>query len=213
MWWLALLVVLASCTGSAQVWIVPHNEHAPETHSKAPNRWSLSGATLKRAVAEIFEVSPVRVDIPAALDDEKVYDFTVEFPSEGGRMMQVLQEAVERQFGMSITRENRVMDVYVLTAPNGRGKLVASAPTETHGGRVHNGTLTAYAISMPMLAQLLESPLVLNRPVLDETHLDGEYDIQGNMIRGGAIQTLQDFGLSVTPGRRTIEVIVVRSTQ
>jgi uncharacterized protein (TIGR03435 family) len=210
---IALLTVFASCMASAQVWIVPHNEHGAEVHSNAPNRWSLSGATLKRAIAEIFEVSPVRVDLPASLDNDKVYDFTVEFPAEGGRMMRVLQEAVERQFGISITRENRLTDVYVLTAPNGAAKLVASPPSESHNARVVNGNLTTHAMSMPMLAQFLESPLVLSRAVLDETRLTGQYDINGNMIRGGAIPTLQEFGLSVTPDRRTIEIIVVRLTQ
>ena len=137
--------------------------------------------------------------MPASFDDGKTYDFALELPPQGGRATEVLQAAVEKQFGISITRENRLMDVYVLTAPNGAGKLAPSAPSESHTSQVRNGTLTAHAMSMPMLAQFLESPLVLNRPVLDETHLTGEYDIEGNMIRGGAIQTLQEFGLSLTP--------------
>ena len=63
-----------------------------------------------------------------------------------------------------------------------------------------------------MLAQLLESPIILNRPVVDETHLAGQYDIEGNMMRGSAIKTLQQLGLAVTPDRRSVEMIVVRST-
>jgi len=207
------LFVLASSAGFAQVQVSPHWAHAPEAQSKVPNHWSLSGATVRRGIAEIFEVTPVRVDFPAGLDDEKVYDFAVDLPAEGGNTTAFLQAAFEKQFGISITRENRLMDVYVLTAPNGVGKLVPSAPSETHSGRVRNGFLTAHAMDMPMLVQLLEAPLVLNRPVADETHLTGEYDIEGNIIRGGAIQTLQEFGLAVTPDRRTIEIIVVRSTR
>lgn len=207
---IALLTVFASCMASAQVRIVPHSGQEPTSTFNTPYSWSLSGATLRRAIAEIYEVTPVRVDLPASFDDGKTYDFALELPPQGGRATEVLQAAVEKQFGISITRENRLTDVYVLGAPNGPGRLVPSAPTETHSGRVHNGTLTAKAMSMPMLAQFLESPLVLNRPVVDETHLTGEYDIAGNMIRAGAIQTLQEIGLSVNSDRRTIEIIVVR---
>ncbi|MGD1090952.1 MAG: TIGR03435 family protein [Bryobacteraceae bacterium] len=210
---IVIFLIVVSCTSFAQVQVNPHWAHAPEAQSTAPNHWSLNGATVRRAIAEIFEVTPVRVDFPAGLDDEKVYDFAVDLPPGGGNTTAFLQAAFEKQFGISITREKRMMDVYVLTAPNGPGKLIPSAPTETHSVRVRSGGLTAHAMGMPMLGQFLESPLVLNRPVVDETHLTGEYDIEGSMIRGGAIQTLQGFGLSVTPDRRTIEMIVIRSTR
>lgn len=210
---IALLTVFASSMALAQVRIAPHSGQEPASTFNTPYSWSLSGATLRRAIAEIYEITPVRVDLPDRLDDGKTYDLVVELPPQGGHATELLQAAVEKQFGISITRENRLMDVYVLTAPNGAAKLVVSPPSESHSGHIRNGTLTAHAMSMPMLAQFLESPLVLNRPVLDETRLTGEYDIEGNMIRGGAIQTLQEFGLSVTPDRRTIEMIVVRSTQ
>jgi uncharacterized protein (TIGR03435 family) len=207
---IALFVAVVSYTSSAQLRIVPHTGRDPGWTFNTPYSWSLSGATVRRAIAEIYEVSPLRVDFPAGLDDEKVYDFAVELPSEGGNRTALLQAAFEKQFGISITREKRLMDVYVLTATNGPGKLIPSSPTEEHSVRVVNGHLMARAMDLPMLAQFLESPLVMNRPVLDETRLTGEYDIEGNMIRGGAIQTLQDLGLSVTPDRRTIEMIVVR---
>jgi uncharacterized protein (TIGR03435 family) len=208
---IALFFVAASYQASAQIQMVPHTGRDAGWTLNTPHSWSLSGATVRRAIAEVFEVTPLRVDFPAGLDDEKVYDFAVELPSEGGNTTAFLQAAFEKQFGISITPEKRMMDVYLLTAPNGPGKLVPSGPTETHAVRVVNGVLTARAMSMAMLAQFLESPLVLNRPIVDETHLTGEYDIEGNMIRGGAIQTLQGFGLSVTPDRRPIEIIVVHS--
>jgi uncharacterized protein (TIGR03435 family) len=210
---IVISLIVVSCTSFAQVQVSPHWAHAPEAQSTAPNHWSLSGATVRRAIAEIFEVSPVRVDFPAGLDDEKIYDFAVDLPSEGGNTTAFLQAAFEKQFGISITREKRMMDVYVLTAPNGPGKLTPSSPGTEHSGRFNTFHLTAHAMDMPMLAQFLESPIILGKPVLDETHLTGQYDIDGNVRPQSVIQTLQGFGLSVTPDRRTIEIIVVRSTR
>jgi uncharacterized protein (TIGR03435 family) len=210
---IGLFVLVVSYTSSGQVRMVPHTGRDAGWNFNTPHSWSLSGATVRRAIAEIYEVTPVRVDFPVGLDDEKVYDFAVDLPAEGGNTTAFLQAAFEKQVGISITREKRMMDVYVLNAPSGVGKLAPSAPSETHSVRVVNGHLTARAMDMPMLAQFLESALVLYRPVLDETHLTGEYDIEGNMIRAGAIQTLESLGLSVTADRRTIEIIVVRSTR
>jgi len=62
------------------------------------------------------------------------------------------------------------------------------------------------------LPNFLESPIIPGKPVLDETHLRGEHDIDANVRPQSAIQTLQEFGLPVTRDRRTIEVIGVPST-
>ncbi len=212
---IAFLVMFASCVGSAQVraTIVPST--GEEFSSKAGNQWSLTGSTLKRAIAELFEVTTERIDLPAELDDGRTYDFTIEVPAaKRGNMTSLMEQAIEKQFRVSMVRERRLMDVYVLTAPSGHGKLLSSyLGGEGSSIRIQNSGLQAHAIDVKMLSEALESPLALGKPVIDETHLTGHYDISVKGIGRGPealVQSLQECGIVALPEKRNVELVVVR---
>jgi hypothetical protein len=105
-------------------------------------------------------------------------------------------------------------DVLRLTAPSGGDKMeVAESwrpPLEDI--RNFNGeTLHVYGCDMPTLARILE--LRFNRPVLDETHLDGRFNL---FWRGGdpsmdtTIRLLKErFGIVLSGDKRVVEMILI----
>jgi uncharacterized protein (TIGR03435 family) len=212
---IASLMVVASCVAPAQVRISIVPATGQEISSATGNHWSLTGSTLKRAIAELFEITPTRIELPAELDDNKIYDFNIEVPpSKRTSMVTLMEQAIEKQFGISITRTRQLMEVYILTAPNGHGKLLSSLlGGEGSSVRIQNSGLHAHAVDLKTLSEALESPLALGRPVIDETHLTGHYDLSVRGIGHGPealIQSLFECGIVAFPDKRNVELVVVR---
>src|ERR1700719_2140039 len=98
---IASLMVVASCVAPAQVRISIVPATGQEISSATGNHWSLTGSTLKRAIAELFEITPTRIELPAELDDNKIYDFNIEVPpSKRTSMVTLMEQAIEKQFGI-----------------------------------------------------------------------------------------------------------------
>ena len=60
-----------------------------------------------------------RVEIPASLDDGKRYDFAMVLPAPESResLLNRMRQGVQDYFRLTMTRQTREMDVYVVTAP------------------------------------------------------------------------------------------------
>jgi uncharacterized protein (TIGR03435 family) len=101
----------------------------PPSYDVHVSRYSTSGTTgsegpdwrgfgLKAVVAKVYEKDPSRIVLPAFLDNEERYD-SVLAPSlemERAEMFRLMQQGIEKHFRVSVTIEDRVMDVYVMTA-------------------------------------------------------------------------------------------------
>jgi uncharacterized protein (TIGR03435 family) len=74
-------------------------------------------------IANAYKIYPSRIDLPDSLNDGRFYDYALFLPKEETRetMTRLIQDGIEKQFQLTITFETRLMDVYVLTAPNGKG--------------------------------------------------------------------------------------------
>src|SRR6202042_95240 len=82
---------------------------------------ALKGYTLKEAIDELDDVNPIRVHLPAALDNSKHYDFVLVLPEQEEReqMKDRMRQGLLDYFHVSERREDRLMDVYVVSAlPN-----------------------------------------------------------------------------------------------
>ena len=125
--------------------------------------------------------------------------------------------ALEATFGLSIRRELREADVYVLTAPNGPGRDLR--PPDSNGGGHHSSITStdgmAFAASDTNLEWLLtELEKRLDRPVVNETGLEGKFDWglsyeadnRDSLIRAAREQ----LGLVLIPKRQPIEMLVVK---
>jgi uncharacterized protein (TIGR03435 family) len=87
------------------------------------DRWNARGFDLKTLISQIYSVDVRRIDFPNDSLADTRYDVTLALPEDVDvdTMQLILQAALEKRFGLAINEEKRVMDVYVLTAPNGPG--------------------------------------------------------------------------------------------
>jgi uncharacterized protein (TIGR03435 family) len=102
--------------------------------SSGPDHWVRRGSELKAILAEISSTTPSRIEMPAALDNEKRYDFVLVPPREEDEetMRQRVREGIEKYFRVAITPEIRPADVYVMTAV--QGKTPRKSEDEAAGG-------------------------------------------------------------------------------
>lgn len=166
--------------------------------------WSLQGYTVKRLLAEMLEVNPIRIDLPASIDSKARYDFSIVLPKNEDKqaMRDLIRQGAEDYFHLTAIRENRSRDVYVLTASDKKPPAAASDSFAGGGGfssstgwveigdsgglledRPHSidamDSVSAEG-TVDEFCHMLESDL--DRPVINETKLDGRFEFH---VRGG----------------------------
>jgi uncharacterized protein (TIGR03435 family) len=199
---------------------------------------ALRGYTLKDAIEYLYDVNPIRVYLPASLDDGTHYDFALMLPEREDRekMNDRFKQGLQDHFHLTARRENRLVNVYVVTA-------VANHKPPALQPRLHEGT-GGYSKSSSIgfetvggLDEALEGmkPLSINgirsvsidgtadefchmleaqldRPVVNETNLEGEFEFSVESTKGAANDFPEHFrdqsGLVITPAQRNIEALV-----
>jgi uncharacterized protein (TIGR03435 family) len=198
---------------------------------------SLQGFDLREAIRAVYKDTPVRVRLPAALDNDKRYDFALVLPEPvgRGRLEEDFRKGLEAYFHVTARRENRLVDVYVVTATPNKRPLVVEA-TNGFGGGVSGGSYELEAVSgaddmngkmMPQKIEAVRSVSIdgtvdsfcemleegLNRPVVNETHLQGEFkfDVKssGKATNDFLERLREETGLVITAGQRNVEMLVV----
>jgi uncharacterized protein (TIGR03435 family) len=205
-----------------------------------PDYWSLQDFDLGSLLSEITGVNRIRIELPAALEDGKRYDFAIVLPAPEKRenMCRLIQRGIEEQFHITETRENRLRDVYVVTAAD--GKLRASKASRLGGssslGYYYTETVSkgedpdiepivgSRAVDIDAVSNiwmdgtieefchLLESGL--GRPVVNETGLNGKFQFrvkENKVPANDFVERLRDqLGLVVTRAQREVETVVFR---
>lgn len=95
------------------------------------------------------------------------------------RQRQRLQAILRDRFGLVLRVETRLMPVYGLVEAKGGNKLTAASGAGKGPGMQTNaekGVLTGTGANMRMLSNILSN--LLKRPVVNETTLDGPYDLK-----------------------------------
>ena len=162
-------------------------------------------------VASIWDVRRDQVLVDSA--PVAAFNFSLKTPREDReRGREVLKAALESAFGVRVTPEKRETDALVLTlsaakdAPRPKlgAESVKSGLMASGGGRLlGKAPMTEVARSLWMSLQ---------KPVIDETGLKGEYDfdLEWNYGDRAALDgLLAAQGLSLVPGRRTVEFLRV----
>jgi len=204
-----------------------------------PAFWSLKGYALKDAIQELYGVNPVRIYLPASLDNDKRYDLALSLPEEESqeKMRDRLRQGIEDYFHVTARREIRSLDVYVVTAMDRKPPLlkaqsdgemgfvssVSSVAFETAGGldqylagRKPVGIAGIRSVRTDDTAdefcQTLE--MKLDRPVVNETNLQGrfEFDVgSGGGAKNDFLERLRNqTGLVIAPAQRKVEILVFR---
>jgi len=172
-------------------------------------RFFASAITLKSLLAHVLNVDANRLEVPPDLDRRL----------------------------LSLARERRTVDVYVLAGVPGQimrsdESVCASGgvgggsfaftttsalsfqavPDPTAGPSLHSlGPLSMHGTTMAEFARMIEG--VVNHPVIDESGLDGRYDIEvsgpHNSVDAFIAALQREAGLTLTRATREIEMIVV----
>jgi uncharacterized protein (TIGR03435 family) len=215
--------------------------------SQGPDWWVQRGFDLRTMISKVYEKDPSRILLPDPLQNAERYDFVLvpPQPMDPPAMRRLLQQAIEKYFHVSVAVESRPVDVYVMTALEGKTPPAKTGDDSFGGGsigwsssefvvpRTASGgpptpemiqealsnlkfagmsAISAQNTSMADFRRTLENGL--ERPIIDQTNLDGTYDLK---LQGRARNT-EDFvsmlrdqlGLVLAPEYRNIEMLVVR---
>jgi uncharacterized protein (TIGR03435 family) len=203
--------------------------------ASADDYWTLKGYTLKEVVGEVYDVNSIRLQLPASLDNNKRYDFALVLPKRESRekMKERMRQGLQDYFHVTVTRENRLVDVYVVSVLPDRKPPALEATQDGMGGRssgIQFGIVDGAEDpqdepkpqSISAIRGVYEDGLVnefchrlegvLDRPVVNETGLEGEFKLYVKSSEGEEntfLERLRDeLGLVITPGQRNVEMLV-----
>jgi uncharacterized protein (TIGR03435 family) len=200
----------------------------------------LRGYSLKRLVTEIYGVTPPRVAFPPTLDTSKLYDVALVLPEREDRqqMNSRMQQGIEDYFHVSATHEERLVDVYVVTSLNGKPPA-AEDDRGTRFGGISSGSVNldtnlrnadppaefgrdpapfrlrgiSTEGTVDFFCTVLER--TLDRPVVNETHLQGQYKfnvIASEGLTNDFLDRLRDqLHLTITPDQRRIDILILNT--
>lgn len=196
---------------------------------------ALQSYTLNDAIEELYDVNPIRVHLPASLDSKKRYDFALVLPKPESRekMKDRMRQGLLDYFHLTARRENRLVDVYVVSALPDR-KPPASEDAAHEGGRSSGmevgsvgenpeemlegmkpqsvGAVRSVSLegTADEFCHMLEG--ALDRPVVNETGLEGEFKFQiesNESSENDFLERLRDqLGIVIAPAQRNVEMLV-----
>jgi uncharacterized protein (TIGR03435 family) len=183
-------------------------------------------------IAKAYDLNPIRIVLPTSLKINKRYDFAFVAPEHQTpeEMQQHIQQGIQDHFHLSATYEDRLMDVYVLTAPNGKPPAhpdpndpgsVGGASWRSTGNIDENGMLLPAGINAIRSIDLINGTVDdfchmleqgLDHPLINETHLDGKFDFRVRAEEGPQNNFTErlrtQLNLVVTPTQRQVEILV-----
>lgn len=137
-------------------------------------------------------------------------------PADAGQVKAMLQSLLADRFKLKLRRETKELTVSHMTMPKPSSKLVAAKDAEGPGGVRWSPTMAlARRSSMADIAQMLER--AVGHTVIDETGLEGEFDIQVETTPEAPFKSMADailavqreVGLKLETRRGPVETIVI----
>lgn len=191
--------------------IRPHQEGGIMGMSWSPTQFVARGLLVKDVINNAYDVSSARAVIPEGLARDR-YDMLVSVPqAQSDSLRRALQQALETTFGLRVRRETRETDVFVLAASQGRAPALQENTSSSGSyARSVKGKIETYRVPIGDLARTLE--YTLQRPVVDETELTGNYDVMLTWDPEkpeSLFEALRKLGLELREARRPIELLVV----
>ena len=124
-------------------------------------------------------------------------------------LLELLPKVLGAAFHISVKRETRPTLAWVLKAPHGRPDLLVK--TAGPGGMSQSGNGEIKGIGMPMEEFVKMVQSVLAKPVVDETHLSGAFDVQLKYDAGrpeSILDTLRAHGFDAQQKTRPVEFLI-----
>jgi uncharacterized protein (TIGR03435 family) len=199
------------------------------------------GFALRLLLAQIYDINPIRIYLPPALDNNQRYDIAINLPEPESteRVNARILQGIQEHFGVIASREERLLDVYVVTTVNGKppaplartdDDLGSSGSSFSNVQFQHPKDMTdpedfmnakrpisdirgiALEGTLDDFCHTLES--ALDRPVVNETAMQGVYKFDVKTTEGsenGFLDRLRNqFNLSIAPDQRRVQVVVLK---
>jgi uncharacterized protein (TIGR03435 family) len=180
-------------------------------------RFMLRCASFPEVLHAAYGMAPERMILPANMPRGN-FDVLLAV-SENSH--QLLREELKKQYGITTHTETRDTDVMVLTvvSNNAPGLKVSAGGGPNIWQNAGSLKLIGFKISDPNgngISHIISR--LYNKPVVDETGLTDAYDVdvtwnpslQGNALRNELERIMREqFGLEATPGRRSLDMLVV----
>jgi uncharacterized protein (TIGR03435 family) len=129
-----------------------------------------------------------------------------------------LQAVLRDRFGLVLRSETRELPIYNLVQAKGGAKLTPPAnPGGNSNIRLRDGQLTGFDTTVDRFARLLST--VLERPVRNETHIDGKFDFKvvpdaDEPISSSIFTALQEqLGLKLESAKGPVQVYVIEKVE
>jgi uncharacterized protein (TIGR03435 family) len=173
---------------------------------------TLLGYTAEQLVSHVFGLRSARTEFVAELP-ETCFDLVTRFPTSTDDGEHLVQSAVASAFGVKLRYESRNVDVFVADLPKDGHHLLSA--TASSGGSSTSVNNTGINVVNGSLANILYSmEPALERPIVDETGLDGSYDVAVTWDKGATPEQMAKAftdatGLVLTAAKRDIEFAVV----
>ena len=170
-----------------------------------------NGLAMRMLLARVYGVGAATVEISSGVPQRK-FNFMARVPNESeGSALQLLKEAIKAAYGAEVRSVRKEKQVFVLRyAAEAAHEGFSQAPEG--GSRSEGpGQLRASGVRLAYLAETLARDL--DRPVIDETGLDGTYDMALEWKAGDkdslAAALKERFGMTLAPASRELDILEV----
>ena len=192
--------------------------YSPGAIVSRDGRFEGYGLTVRRLLAMAYGLPEERVVAPSWCDESR-YDLVLASPHLNSdhppERRRLIRQVLTETFRVEVKREPRPMKVYVLQKTQERMQELESSEFSSRLLSGKRGNFKVTGGELRDLALLLQREL--DRPVLDETSLEGRYDFELHWDIRNPISVL-DFvrdklGLELRPQVRDMEHLFVRSIE
>jgi uncharacterized protein (TIGR03435 family) len=230
--------------------VTPASGESPGNYG-GDNFRTLQGYTLREAIEDVYGTNRIRVQVPADIDDRKRYDFSMLLPQpappehlDRDKLNTYFQRGIEDHFQLTARHENRLVDVYLVTADPNHKPPPLQSQSDSGMGSIRNSVMASGISQSHFLFETTSESLdptdlmgpkslnairgfsvdgtaddfchfferQLDRPVVNETNLQGEFQFEAKSSDGDKndfLQHLHDqLGLTITPGQRNVEMLI-----
>jgi uncharacterized protein (TIGR03435 family) len=145
---------------------------------ESKGRISAKNVTLKRCIRGAYNIpQPQILGGPKWVDQDRYYiEAKATVPAGDSELMLMLQTLLAERFKLVLHREQRPLAGYRLVLGKGGLKARPSEPDKGSAGHSSRGRIDAQGYSMSQLALKLSE--ILQKPVLDTTHVAGRFDLK-----------------------------------
>jgi len=174
-------------------------------------RYELRNASMVDLIRTAYDVSEDRVSGGPSWISSDRFDVIAKIPpnTDAPTSRLMLQQLLAERFDLKVRNDNQPISVYVLSAGKGRHKLKATEGAQSGcqgvpGGPPQPGVIpyqqvTCHNLTAAAIAENLHqmAPAYLDKPVIDETKLDGSWDFDVKWTGRGQLAAAGADGISI----------------